>query len=168
MKQVSKLLFTALLFCGAQITHAQSGVHVGGMLAYGSEIENVGIGVNAEIPVFGKLSVSPSIIYYLPKSYWATKVNWFEINANANYRFLDLKLLNVYGLAGINYTNVKVNYDGPYDSLIEGKTSDGRVGFNIGGGANFKLGKITPFAELKYVIIDDGQVVLAAGVKLNL
>lgn len=168
MKQVSKLLFAALLLCGAQCTHAQSGINVGGMLAYGSEIENVGIGVNAEIPIMGKLTVSPSIIYYLPKDEWSVKINWFEINANANYYFLDLKLLNVYGLAGINYTNVKTKYDGPYASLVEGKTSDGRVGFNIGGGANFKVGKITPFAELKYVIIDDGQVVLAAGIKFNL
>lgn len=46
--------------------------------------------------------------------------------------------------------------------------SDGRFGLNLGAGANFELGGITPFAEIKYVIIDEGQLVLGAGVKFNL
>jgi outer membrane protein X len=40
---------------------------IGGMLTYGTEIENIGVGVNAEFGIMDKLSISPSFIYYLPK-----------------------------------------------------------------------------------------------------
>ncbi|SHF57782.1 outer membrane protein X [Salegentibacter echinorum] len=143
---------------------------IGAMLAYGTEIENVGIGANAEFGVMDRLSISPSFIYYFPKSEGPIKVNWFEINGNANYYLLQDEGFQLYGLAGLNYTNVKVKYDGPtgdYGYNFSG--SDGRFGLNLGAGANLNLeGNITPFAELKYVIIDDGQLVLAAGVRFRI
>lgn len=102
------------------------------------------------------LKISPSFIYYLPKDQVDVKINWFEINGNANYYFLDQDKLSVYGLGGLNYSSVKAKYDGPYSGLIDYGASDGRFGLNIGGGANFILGNLMPFAELKYVIIDGG------------
>ncbi|GGD92956.1 hypothetical protein GCM10011412_33630 [Maribacter cobaltidurans] len=139
------------------------------MLAYGTEVENIGIGVNAEFPIIEKLTVSPSFIYYLPKKVSGVSINWFEFNGNANYYFLDEGNINVYGQAGLNYTNVRLSYDGAYSGFLSSAASDGRLGLNLGGGANFQMGgNILPFAELKYVIIDEGQLVLAAGVKFNL
>lgn len=144
---------------------------IGGMLAFGTEIENIGIGANAEFGIMDKLSISPSFIYYLPKGNGAIKTNWFELNANANYYFLQDEKFDVYGTAGLNYTNVSVKYDGTsfggYGNRFSG--SDSRIGLNLGGGANLNLGgRITPFAELKYVIIDGGQLVLAAGAKFSI
>lgn len=148
---------------------AQTVTKIGGILAYGTEIENIGIGANAEFPVIEKLAISPSFIYYLPKDESGLKINWFEVNANANYYFLDEENIDVYGIAGLNYSSVKVEYD---DNSIFGNNffaSDGRFGLNLGGGTNFNIGSnITPFAELKYVLIDEGQLVIAGGIKFNI
>lgn len=48
-------------------TQAQEKARIGGFLAYGTEIENLGIGVNAEFPIIENLTILPSLIYYLPK-----------------------------------------------------------------------------------------------------
>lgn len=172
-----KLVITALclLFMGffSKTTQSQNiETSIGGLLAYGSEIENLGIGVNAEFGIADNLSISPSFIYYLPKSYGVVKTNWMEFNANANYYFLNDDKFGVYGLGGLNYSNVSVKYESEiFEGLgIKGSSSDGRFGLNLGGGAIMKLSNdnIIPFAELKYVIIDGGQLVIAAGVKFKI
>ncbi|MEO8773716.1 MAG: outer membrane beta-barrel protein [Gelidibacter sp.] len=169
-----KLFITSLclLFMGffSKTTHAQSiETSIGGLLAYGSEIENLGIGVNAEFGIADNLSISPSFIYYLPKSYGLFKTNWMEFNANANYYFVNDDKFAVYGLGGLNYSSISVKYDREVFGMT-GSSSDGRFGLNLGGGANLKLSNdnIIPFAELKYVIIDGGQLVLAAGVRFKI
>ncbi|MGO3238429.1 MAG: outer membrane protein [Psychroflexus halocasei] len=141
---------------------------IGGMLAYGTEIENIGIGANAEFGVMEKLSISPSFIYYLPKEEGPIKMDWFEVNANANYYFLSDGKFDVYGLGGLNYSSVKVSSETLFGESYS--VSDGRFGLNLGAGANMHLNNdsIMPFAELKYVIIDGGQLVLAAGVKFKI
>lgn len=164
------IAFTAIFFIPKN-SIAQIDTRIGGMLAYGTEIKNIGFGVNAEFGIMEKLSISPSFIYYLPKTEGPVKINWFEFNANANYYFLADQEFDFYGLAGLNYSSVKVKYDGGFGGMFGGgsaSTSDGRLGLNLGAGANFNLNGITPFAEIKYVIIDGGQLVLAAGVKFNI
>lgn len=168
MKTINTFFGIVFLCCTLHFAHAQGETRIGALLAYGTEVENLGIGANAEFPIMDKLTISPSFIYYLPKDQVGVKVNWFEINGNANYYFLEQDNLSVYGLGGLNYSSVKVKYDGPYGDLIDYGAADGRFGLNIGGGANFILGNHMPFAELKYVIIDGGQLVLAAGVKFGL
>lgn len=148
------------------------GFSIGGLLAYGTEIENLGIGVNAEFTITENLRISPSFIYYLPKDHGIIKTNWFELNANANYYFIQDDKFDVFGLGGLNYSSVNVKYDGPNIGGLNGSISgsDGRFGLNLGAGANLHLSNdnITPFAELKYVIIDGGQLVLAAGVRFKI
>lgn len=148
-------------------TQAQEETRIGGFLAYGTEIENIGIGVNAEFPIIENMTVSPSLIYYFPKEEYGVKMNWFEVNANANYYLLNQDNMGVYAVGGLNYSNVKVSFDNAW--LSSSSASEGRFGLNLGGGINFKLGgNIMPFAELKYVIIDGGQLVAGAGAKFNL
>ena len=96
-------------------------------------------------------------------------MTWFELNANANYYFVQDDQFDFYGLGGLNYSSVNVKYD---DSAFGGygaSASDGRMGLNLGVGGNLNTsGNIIPFAELKYVIIDGGQLVIAAGVRFNI
>ena len=162
------ILVSAL--CAGHSVSAQEETRIGALLAYGTEIENLGIGANAEFPVMEKMTISPSLIYYLPKDEMGIKINWFEVNGNVNYYFVDEDNIDVYGIAGLNYSSVKVKYDGAdlgFGGNFSG--SDGRFGLNLGGGANFDIGGgITPFAELKYVVIDGGQLVIGGGVKFNL
>ncbi|WP_178989897.1 outer membrane protein [Winogradskyella schleiferi] len=170
MKKINLILVIVAFYIGCTfIATAQTETKIGGLLAYGTEIKNIGIGANAEFPIMEKLTVSPSFIYYLPKDESGIKINWFEVNANANYYFLNEENIDVYGIAGLNYSSVKASYDGNNFLGNNYSSSDGRFGLNIGGGANFSLGSnFIPFAELKYVIIDEGQLVIAAGVKFNI
>lgn len=157
-------IFIMALSLGYSV-NAQENTRIGALLAYGTEIESIGIGVNAEFPVLENLTISPSVIYYLPKEESGFKMNWIEVNANANYYFVTQDNLGVYAIGGLNYSHVKLEYD---TSFAFADVSDGRFGLNLGAGANFELGGITPFAELKYVIIDGGQLVIGGGVKFNL
>mgnify|MGYP006195277267 CR=1 FL=1 len=166
MNLKSTVLGIAISVAFAFSTQAQEETRIGGFLAYGTEIENIGIGANAEFPIIENLAISPSFIYYLPKNEYGFKINWFEVNANANYYFVNQNNMSIYGLGGLNYSSVKVSFDEEW--LGGNSTSDGRFGLNLGGGINFTMGWGIPFAELKYVIIDGGQLVAGAGVKFNL
>lgn len=149
--------------------HAQEENKIGVLAAYGSEIESLGLGANAEFPVLENLAIAPSIIYYFPRDEYGVKWRWLEINANANYYFVRNQDLGVYALGGLNYSSIKVSYDESAGFGSNSSASDGEVGLNFGAGANFNLGgKITPFTELKYVLIEGGQLVAAAGVKFRL
>ncbi|MBA5630402.1 outer membrane protein [Moheibacter lacus] len=163
-KNLSIFILTITISIGVQ---AQEDIRIGALVGYGSEIESFGVGVNAEFPVMKNLTVSPSFVFYLPKDDDFIKTNVFEFNANANYYFLTTDALGVYGLAGVNYSHVKTDID--FGILGDGSTSEGKVGLNIGAGTNFNLGgRILPFAEVKYILSDFDQFVIAAGVKFNL
>ncbi|MEX2350109.1 MAG: outer membrane beta-barrel protein [Flavobacteriaceae bacterium] len=165
-KTVVSMMFILGLFCTVQ---AQENTRIGAFLAYGTEIENVGIGANAEFPIIENLTIAPSLIYFLPNEEYGVKVNWLEVNGNANYYFISDESMGVYALGGLNYSSVKVSYDGDSFFGDDYSASDGRFGLNLGGGINLNIGSsIVPFAELKYVLIDDGQLVASAGVKFNI
>lgn len=169
MKSISFILTTLAFVVFTTTSYSQNDTKIGALLGYGTEIENIGIGADAEFPVMEKLTISPSFIYYLPKDEFGIKLNWFEFNADANYYFLTEDNLDIYGIGGLNYSSVSIDYDGTSIFGEDRSVNDGRFGLNIGGGANFNIGSgITPFAELKYVVIDGGQLVIAAGVKFNI
>lgn len=166
MKKIT--LFIAFTMGILTTVQAQEETKFGAFVAYGSEIENIGIGINAEFPIMESLTIAPSFIYYFPKEEFGVKMNWMEFNANANYYFVNEENLGVYALGGLNYSSIKVSFD---DNLFgeSYSASDGRFGLNLGAGANFNIGgSIVPFAELKYVVIDGGQLVAVAGVKFSL
>lgn len=171
MKKINLIIASALLSLTFSFTaNAQTETKIGGLIAYGTEIENLGIGANAEFPIIDKLTISPSFIYYLPKDESGIKINWFEVNANANYYLMEGDNMGVYAIGGLNYSSVKVSYDdNDFGFTGDFSASDGRFGLNLGGGANFNVGgSITPFAEIKYVLIDEGQLVIAGGVKFRI
>jgi outer membrane protein X len=156
------LLSAGLLISACQFAFAQNDTRIGGKLMYGSEIETVGIGATAEIPILDKLVIAPDIGFYFPNKEGDVKVSMFEVNGNANYYFLEEETIGFYGLGGLNYTRVKVKIDDSSDS-------DGEIGLNLGAGANFHIGQsFLPFAEIKYIVGDADQLVIAAGVKFNL
>ncbi|MBF6608816.1 MAG: outer membrane beta-barrel protein [Flavobacterium sp.] len=167
---MKKFITTLCFACFATFyASAQQETRLGGFLAFGSEIESAGFGVNAEFPIMDKLTIAPGFIYYLPNDHTYVKTTIFEINGNANYYFMEHEIFGFYGLAGINYTSVKVKVDDFGFGIGGASSSEGKIGLNIGGGTNFNLGKKwLPFAEIKYVVSDYDQLVLLAGVKFNL
>lgn len=170
MKKFNLIATLSIVYIACTFTaNAQTESKLGVFLAYGTEIENIGFGANAEFPIADKLTIAPSIIFYLPNETSGIKINWLEFNANANYYFVEEDNLGFYGIAGLNYSSVKVKYDNllGFGGAFSGNS--GRFGLNLGAGANFGgSGSIVPFAEVKYVIIDGGQLVVAGGVKFNI
>src|SRR5690606_41039103 len=111
-------------------------------------IKEPAIGANAEFGILEKLSVSPSFAYYFTENTDFAKMSFWELNANAHYYFTSEGPLAFYGLAGLNYTHTSVSFDfgdiglGGMGSASGG---DGKIGLNVGGGANFNIGsKVMP------------------------
>ena len=154
---MKKLILSIILFTVISLaSQAQSKVGVG--LAYGSEIESAGIGVNGEFAATDVINIAPSFIYYFKKN----NVTWWELNGNINYIFSESSA-TVYGIAGLNITGVKVDAPG------FGSASDSELGLNLGIGANFDAGgSVTPFAEAKYVLGNADQLSLFGGVRFPL
>lgn len=127
---------------------------VGVFLGYGTEVEELGIGVNGEFNINSKVSIAPSFIYWFPED----PISWWEFNANGHYYFATSGSADFYGLAGINLFSAK----------IEGGDSESEVGLNLGAGANFNIGKNwEPFTELKFVLGDADQLGLFFGAKFK-
>ncbi|MCH7411716.1 hypothetical protein MM239_20180 [Belliella sp. DSM 111904] len=161
------LLFTLILMGSIGTLYAQDNKRVGGQLIYGSNIESLGIGAIAELPVASKMVISPSFSFYFPKDQGLFKQSAWELNGNLNYLFIEDEKLTFYGLGGLNYTSISVS------SNIAGvgnfSSSAGRIGVNLGAGANFDIGmSFLPFAEIKYILGDFDRLVIGAGVKFNL
>jgi len=130
---------------------------IGFFLGYGTEVEELGIGLNGEFGVSERVSIQPSFVYWFPEE----PFTWWEFNANVNYYFTTEGTADFYGLAGINLFKYNVDIDG-----VDGESE---VGLNLGAGANFDIGKSwAPFTEVKFVIGDADQLGLFFGVKINL
>ena len=128
---------------------------IGVFLGFGTEVEELGIGVNGEFNVSQKVAISPSFIYWFPED----PLSWWEFNANVLYYFTKAGSADLYGLGGINLFNYN----------IEGGDGQNEVGLNLGIGANFNIGKKwEPFTELKFVIGDADQLGLFFGAKFKL
>jgi outer membrane protein X len=157
MTQRMKKLGVVLAFMVCMMAAVDSSAQkIGVMLGYGTEVEELGLGVNGEFNINDKVSISPSFIYWFPKD----PINWWEFNANVNYYFTKAGSADFYGLAGINLFSYKV--DGAEDGESE-------VGLNLGAGVNFNIDKNwEPFTELKFVVGDADQLGLFFGVKFKL
>ncbi|WP_370089783.1 hypothetical protein [Ekhidna sp.] len=151
-----KLILSLILITLISLsTQAQS--RVGAGLAYGSQIESAGIGVNGEFAASDQINVAPSFIYYFKKN----NVTWWELNGNINYIFSENNA-TIYGIAGLNLTGFKVDTG-------FGSASDSELGLNLGIGANFDAGgSLIPFAEAKYVLGNADQLSLFGGVRFPL
>jgi len=157
---MKKVLFT-LLLAGVISFSASAQTRVGGLLAFGSEIESLGIGGVAEFMIKENMGISPSIVFFFGNDNYSM----WELNGNFNYYFATEGSAQIYGLAGLNFASVSYDDDDFYDG-----GSDTEVGLNLGIGSNFvtKKDNLLPFVEVKYVVSDFDQLCIFAGVKFIL
>lgn len=157
MKKLGVTLAFMVCMLAAADTFAQK--KIGVMLGYGTEVEQIGLGINGEFNINSKVSISPSFIYWFPED----PIKWWEFNANVNYYFSTAGTADFYGLAGVNLFTLK--YDG---DIPNGDDSNSEVGLNLGAGVNFNVGENwEPFTELKFVIGDADQLGLFFGIKFR-
>jgi len=146
-----------LILCSFLTLAAVGQKSIGAGLAFGSEIETLGIGFNAEFDINKEIDISPSFIYYFKNN----NVSVWELNGNVNYIF-NAEGPIFYGIAGLNITGVKQNRDFPFNDR-----SDTDLGLNLGVGASFsQVGSVIPFAEIKYVLSNYDQLSIFGGVRV--
>ncbi|MGM0589819.1 MAG: outer membrane beta-barrel protein [Bacteroidota bacterium] len=133
-----------------------SDFQIGGGLIYGTEVEALGIQAGAKYGFTNEISATADFAIYFPDDY-----DWWTINVNGHYHFINEDRMKVYGLAGLNYATIEVGFLGT-------STSDSEVGLNIGGGAEFALGFVDLYTEAKYILGDADQLAISAGLRFTL
>lgn len=129
----------------------------GGGIAYGSEVEAIGIQVGGVYGFTDNISGAADFIVFFPDNY-----DWWELNLNGQYNFMSEDGTRVYGLAGLNYATLSINL-GQF-----GSSSSSELGLNLGGGAEFDLDFANLYGELKYVLGDADQLGISAGLRFPL
>lgn len=158
MKKLLLLVCAAVMSLSAS---AQAGDKaLGAQLVFGSETNNIGLGVKGQYYFTDQLRGEASVDYFFKNK----GVSMWDINANVHYLFDVANKVKVYPLAGLGYTNW--SYKLEYDNVTLAKGTDGRLAVNLGGGAEYELTKdLSVNAELKYQIINNyNQLVLGVGV----
>lgn len=129
----------------------------GGGLAFGSEVEAIGIQAGAVYGFTDEINGAADFIIFFPDGF-----DWWELNLNGQYNFMADDGVRLYGLAGLNYATISVDF-GEF-----GSSSNSEVGLNIGGGAEYGLDFANLYGELKYVLGDADQLGLSAGLRFDL
>jgi outer membrane protein X len=128
---------------------------LGGGIAYGADVEDMGLQARALYEISDRINVSADVIYYLDG---VENFSYYEVNVNAQYEFYENAGFSAYGLAGFNYFGFTV-------LGLEGSDS----GLNLGAGAYYEIGNsIAAFGELKHAIGGSEQFLLAAGLLFRL
>ena len=158
MKKLLLLVCAAVMSLSAS---AQAGDKaLGAQLVFGSETNNIGLGVKGQYYFTDQLRGEASVDYFFKNK----GVSMWDINANVHYLFDVANKVKVYPLAGLGYTNWSYKQEYAGAPVVEG--SDGRLAVNLGGGAEYELTKnLNVNAEAKYQIISNyNQLVLGVGV----
>ena len=166
MKKLLLLVCAAVMSLSAS---AQAGDKaLGAQLVFGSETNNIGLGVKGQYYFTDQLRGEASVDYFFKNK----GVSMWDINANVHYLFDVANKVKVYPLAGLGYTNwsytndVIVIEENGNKRTTEFKGSNGRLAVNLGGGAEYALtDNVSVNAEAKWQIVNNyNQLVLGVGV----
>ena len=150
IRKLCVIVGAAVLFAGAP-QQAQGQVLLGPSVAFSSEYD---FGVGATL-MFGLPSVTPGLgvmgDFYI---YFPDNFDYWEFNANATY---DIQVRNSkvapFVLAGLNIGHASVAVDGiPELPDFDFSDSTTDIGFNLGGGIAFDVGKFRPRVTAKVIL----------------
>ncbi|NGP87928.1 outer membrane protein [Fodinibius halophilus] len=156
-------LILGIAFLTNSNTYAQD-IKAGGGLAYGTEIESIGIQAGAVMGFSDSFRGAADFIYFFGEEANGVDTSWWELNANVHYVFLSEATMTVYGLGGLNYATVETTVSAG-GFTASGSASE--VGLNLGGGAEFGIGFADLYTELKYVLGDADQLGISAGLRFG-
>lgn len=142
---------------------------VAGGLSFGTQIENIGIFARGAYDFTDVIRGNATINFFLGESAgeggFSASTNLWTVNFDGHYLLVEEDAINVYALAGLNLSTIRVKFDDPTGIIGNFSESTTEIGFNAGGGIEFPLETLIPFAEVKYVISDFDQLVIMAGVR---
>lgn len=167
-------LVIGLAFLSSTNLYAQEvgDISIGGGLAYGTDLENLGIQASGTYILNEDMRLGADIIYWLMGSDdfgggYELSYTFLEINANYNYIFYNENDMIIYALGTLGIHYGKVNYDGP-DSEFFGSvdSSETELGLGVGAGLEYNLGSVKLYAEPRIFLSGFDQFSLAAGVRV--
>ena len=154
------LMFAAVLFF---VTTVSAQFKVGGGLTLGTKSggisddfdEKMGIGLNVrgDYAFDESWSLAPGFTYFFASAPGDMDISYWQLNADAHYKFHSTDKFDIYGLAGLNYSQVEVDYEG------WGSDDDSEIGLDIGAGAYMQQF----YGELKYDSAFE-QIALSIGI----
>ncbi|MBQ0786162.1 MAG: outer membrane beta-barrel protein [Oceanihabitans sp.] len=164
------LLLCTVIFLFA--TQIQAQISIGGGLGYNEKISGPGVTLKGVFTITDNIAISPSASYFFGNQVYGYKRSLFAGDVNAHYYFNIIEnKLKVYPVAGVNFSSYKTG-NSYYDDLFDYETkqvTDNALGANIGAGATYQFTeKLKVYLEPKFVVSDYSQVVINAGVLLNL
>lgn len=158
MSAIKELLTTLALTLLLGNAFAQ--VSAGGGLAYGTDLNDLGIQVHGGYQINEEWRGFTSFIYYLDG---IENISFWELNFNGHYFFVNDEKAQAFALAGLNIINVGISIDLGFLGQVNESSTE--VGLNIGVGGQYALAeKLKAIATLKYAISSADQLVLSAGV----
>lgn len=168
MRLLSVVGVACLTAVAARPAHAQAW-KFGPELSFATQSVGIGIGARAVldlekmVPSAKNISVSGQFDYFFPSSSFGISPSYWEINLDGAYHFpLSGSKLVPYAGAGLSvaHSSVSVNVG---TTTISGSSTD--VGLNLLGGTTFpKMGKVTPFGELRLELRSGSVLVVTGGV----
>jgi opacity protein-like surface antigen len=182
-----RIITLALLIICTTALNAQF-TKIGGGLAYGSGVyfhdEDYDVSHKTGNPALTfkgiyELSlpfhISPSASIFLPRvtesEFGESKqiVSAFLFDVNAHYVFNSLDRFEFYGLTGLNVTIIKNKWKWEYNGGGGDGSSESALGLNLGAGAYMKMTEqIDLFGEAKYIFSKRDQIMITAGLMLNI
>ncbi|MEM8569094.1 MAG: outer membrane beta-barrel protein [Bacteroidota bacterium] len=178
MKKILFTAFSVLAFTVAVNAQEQGLVRLNTGLAFGSEAgfdaSGFGINVGGEYFFTDVISAAPSYTYFFEDSEdilgFENSVRLSSINLDGRYYFLTDDI-QVYGLFGIAFLSIngELQFVDLFGAVETVEFDDNETGVNFGGGIVYPLSdKVGLNGQLKYQTPGDGQLVINAGVAINL
>jgi hypothetical protein len=171
-----------LIVAGLVFIHASSGqgisgdkIRLGGDLAFGSEIKNIGFNILGTYDIIDNIRIAPNFTFFLPSKdefiSWSQKTSMWELNIDVHY-LLPVKAdkIYIYPLAGFNtafltYTGTAKDSNLIGNPTFEYKNTNTDFGLNIGVGGDYHItDQLGALLELRYAISNFHQFVIKAGV----
>lgn len=140
---------------------------VGAGIAYGNKLNMVGGQIGATYRFHRYFRVAGNVSVFLPKDFENSNNswNWWSINMDGNFVFVETGRFRSYVLAGLNYATIQVNY-----AQTGARSVDSDLGLNAGAGLEYSLEFGDLYGEVKHVFIGERykQTALDVGVRFYL
>lgn len=157
---MKKNFLLAIMVLISVTAYAQSEKFAVGLnIGYGSasDLNKASIGVKANYDINAMFAIAPSFNYYFHEKEnfdgMEAKFGAWDLNCDLHFNVLRKESFKLYPLAGITYLHAKSTFS--YEGMEE-SNSEGRVGANLGVGAQFVIASHFVIApEVKYQIISD-------------
>jgi len=181
MKKIAIVIMIVMLAFGTSNLMAQFNFNlnqIGGFGGYVSPEDPIGstfgFGARANLGSYGNKAELIGEFFYWSKSYdygvYSSTWTWSQMyfNALAKYAFSAKGSVKPYAIAGLGLVIGNWKWKSSY-AAYNGSDSDSEIGFNFGGGIDFKVSpNMTGFAEARFNTGEANMFGILGGVMLNL